>query len=64
MSTLVVSDLHLGARSGVDLLRREPVRARLLEEAGRADEVILLGDVVELREGPMPEALAVARGWF
>jgi predicted phosphodiesterase len=64
VSTLVVSDLHLGARSGVDLLRRAPVRARLLEEAERADEVILLGDVVELREGPMPEALAVARGWF
>jgi len=64
VSTLVVSDLHLGARSGIDLLRREPARARLLEEAAGADEVILLGDVVELREGPMPEALATARPWF
>jgi predicted phosphodiesterase len=64
VSTLVVSDLHLGARSGIDLLRRDPVRERLLEEAGRADEVVLLGDVVELREGPTPEALAVARPWF
>jgi predicted phosphodiesterase len=64
VSTLVVSDLHLGARSGIDLLRHEPARARLLEEAGRADEVILLGDVVELREGPLPEALAVAQPWF
>jgi predicted phosphodiesterase len=64
VSTLVVSDLHLGARSGIDLVRREPIRKRLLEEAGVADEVILLGDVVELREGPMPQALAVARPWF
>ncbi|MFL5819720.1 MAG: metallophosphoesterase [Solirubrobacteraceae bacterium] len=64
MITLVVSDLHLGARSGIDLLRGEPARGRLLEEAGRADEVILLGDVVELREGPMAEAMDIARPWF
>jgi predicted phosphodiesterase len=63
-ATLVVSDLHLGARSGIDLLRREDVRARLLEAARDADEVVLLGDVVELRDGPQAEALDAARGFF
>src|SRR4051812_49731916 len=58
--TLVVSDLHLGARTGVDLLRRPPVRARLLERLDGVDRLVLLGDTIELRHGPPREALAAA----
>ncbi len=64
MRTLIVSDLHLGSASGVDLLRRPEPRAALLEELRDADRVVLLGDVLELRHGPRREALAVARPFF
>jgi Calcineurin-like phosphoesterase superfamily domain len=56
----VVSDLHLGARSRNDLLRRPALRRRLLESLRVVDELVLLGDVVELREGPVEEALDAA----
>jgi hypothetical protein len=59
--TLVVSDLHLGARTGVDLLRRPAARAALLERLDGADRLVLLGDTLELRHGPVREALAAAR---
>ena len=61
MRTLVVSDLHLGARTGVDLLRRPAARAALLERLDGADRLVLLGDVLELRHGPLREAVAAAR---
>ena len=64
MRTLIVSDLHLGSASGVDLLRRPEPRAALLEELRDADRVVLLGDVLELRHGPRREALAAARPFF
>ncbi|HST32178.1 MAG TPA: metallophosphoesterase [Solirubrobacteraceae bacterium] len=64
MRTLVLSDLHLGSASRADLLRREELRAPLLELASQVDRVVLLGDVLELRHGPPREALAVARPFF
>ncbi len=64
MRTLVLSDLHLGSASRSDLLRREELRAPLLELASQVDRVVLLGDVLELRHGPPREALAVARPFF
>lgn len=64
MRTLVLSDLHLGSASHADLLRREELRAPLLELASQVDRVVLLGDVLELRHGPPREALAVARPFF
>ena len=51
MSTLVVSDLHLGMASRYDVLRRPEGLAALLEAVEGADRVVLLGDVVELLEG-------------
>jgi Calcineurin-like phosphoesterase len=60
VTTLVVSDLHLGVPSGGDVLRAEPLRARLLGRAAAADRIVLLGDIVELREGPPGPAMAVA----
>jgi predicted phosphodiesterase len=60
VTTAIVSDLHLGAASGRDLLRREPVLARLTNALRGVDELVLLGDVVELREIPLAEAMAIA----
>jgi hypothetical protein len=62
--TLIVSDLHLGGLSGVDLLRRPELRAALLEELDGIDRLVLLGDVLELRHGPPHDALLAARAFF
>jgi hypothetical protein len=64
MRTLIVSDLHLGGRSGADLLRDAELRRPLLRAAEHADRVVLLGDVLEFRHGPPREALAAARPFF
>lgn len=60
MRTLVVSDLHLGARTNIDLLRRAALREPLLRAVEGADRVVLLGDTLELRHGPAREALEAA----
>ena len=64
MRTVVVSDLHLGARSGADVLRRPELRAALVEALAGADRLILLGDALELRHGPVRAAMEVARPVF
>ena len=58
--TLVISDLHLGSRSGRDALERPEVLAKLLEETGRADRLVLLGDTVELLMGTPERSMARA----
>lgn len=61
MTTAIVSDLHLGLANGRDLLRlREPQKA-LAGALAEADELVLLGDVLELRERPLAKVLADAR---
>jgi predicted phosphodiesterase len=64
MRTLIVSDLHLGSVSGADVLRRPELRAALLDAVADVDRVVLLGDVLELRHGPLREAMAAARPVF
>lgn len=64
MRTAVISDLHLSLVSGGDVLRDPGVRGLLLERIGAADRVVLLGDVVELRERPLGAALELARPFF
>ena len=60
MRTLVVSDLHLGARLRRDVLRRrEPLQALLAALEG-VDRLVLLGDVVELLEHRPAQAMEVA----
>ena len=49
---------------GGDLLSRAEVRARLVEQLANADEVVLLGDAVELRDDSLPEALERAAPFF
>jgi UDP-2,3-diacylglucosamine pyrophosphatase LpxH len=58
--TLVVSDLHLGALRGRSVLARPPARARLAAAVADCDRLVLLGDVVEMRERPLRDALAGA----
>lgn len=64
MRTLVVSDLHLGTRKRVDMLRVPALRDSLLEQVATADRVVLLGDVLELRDGPLRETLPQAKPFF
>ena len=60
MRAAIVSDLHLGLASGRDLLRREPILQALAAAIEDADELVLLGDLVELRERPVAQVLADA----
>jgi predicted phosphodiesterase len=62
--TAVVSDFHLGTARGVDLVRHPEVRVRLLEALEGADRIVLLGDALELRELPVPQALEIAAPLF
>lgn len=64
MVTAVLSDLHLGTRSQADVLRRPALRRILFEALEAADEILLLGDVVELREQPLPDVLDIALPFF
>jgi hypothetical protein len=58
--TLVVSDLHLGARlQRAVLLRPEPLEA-LLDALEDVERLVLLGDVVELLEGRPAQAMEAA----
>lgn len=61
MRTAVVSDLHLGGLAGVDAAREGDGRAALLRGLADAERVVLLGDVVELRERPLAAALEFVR---
>ncbi|MBV8217204.1 MAG: metallophosphoesterase family protein [Solirubrobacterales bacterium] len=60
MRTLVISDLHLGANGAPDVLRRQPERAALVARLAEVDRLVLLGDTLELRHGPVRDALAHA----
>ena len=55
--TLVVSDLHLGTRAGVDVLARDRVRETLLSALEGVDRLILLGDTLELRQTTFREVI-------
>jgi hypothetical protein len=61
MKTAIISDLHLGAISGGDVLRDPEVRAVLAAELRGAERLVMLGDAIELRERPVGAALAQAR---
>jgi hypothetical protein len=61
VTTLVISDLHLGARIGVGVLHRPAALEVLVAELAGVDRLVLLGDTIELRQGPAADALAAAR---
>ena len=60
MRTLVLSDLHLGARLQRDVLRREVALDALLGAFDRVERLVLLGDVLELLEGRPRPVMEVA----
>ena len=60
MSTLVLSDLHLGSRLRHDVLAHPEPRRRLLEALEGIERLVLLGDVVELLEERPERAMGVA----
>jgi hypothetical protein len=62
--TAIVSDLHLGNAFGEDLLRDADLRRTLLEEIASAERLVLLGDILELRELPLPAVLDLAQPFF
>ncbi len=64
MRTAIVSDLHLGSAFGEDLLRDTTIRRVLLDEIASAERLVLLGDVLELRETPLATALESSRPFF
>ncbi|MDX6719784.1 MAG: hypothetical protein QOJ63_2038 [Solirubrobacteraceae bacterium] len=60
MRTLVISDLHLGVRTGADVLTRPQALDVLCSRLDGIDRLVLLGDTLELRHGPARDALAAA----
>jgi len=63
-TTAIISDLHLGAHSRSDVLRRGPIQERLIEGTADVDRIVLLGDTIELRDQPIGAALEGARPFF
>src|SRR6185503_14612273 len=59
MRSAVISDLHLGTRPRNDILRMPAMRERLFEATADVDRLVILGDLAELREAPVGQALAV-----
>jgi UDP-2,3-diacylglucosamine pyrophosphatase LpxH len=58
--TLIVSDLHLGARLQRAVLTRPGPLGALLDSLDGVERLVLLGDVVELAEGRPAEAMEAA----
>src|SRR3954466_12351756 len=64
MRTAIISDLHLGVASDEDVLRAPAIRRVLFDEIAAADRLVLLGDVVELRNLPVGPSLERSRPFF
>ncbi|HEV2874121.1 MAG TPA: metallophosphoesterase [Thermoleophilaceae bacterium] len=64
MRTALISDLHLGAVRGADVARRPDALERLAEAVAPADRIVLLGDLLEMRERPVANLLDVTRPFF
>ena len=64
MRTAIISDLHLGVASDEDVLRDPAIRRILFEEIASADRLVLLGDVIELRNLPLGPSLERSRPFF
>ncbi len=62
--TLVISDLHLGSLSGSGLLSRRELREVLFAALADVERLVLLGDVLELRHGPLRDAMSDAKPFF
>jgi hypothetical protein len=61
VTTVIVSDLHLGTLEGSDLARSPEVSEHLIEAVSDSEGLIVLGDLLELRELPVRAVLERAR---
>jgi hypothetical protein len=59
--TLVISDLHLGTGTRVDLLRRPELRSALVDALADVQRLVVLGDFLELRVIPVRDAAPLAK---
>jgi UDP-2,3-diacylglucosamine pyrophosphatase LpxH len=64
LATAILSDLHLGAAHGDDLLRYPYFCARLREQLDGIEHVVLLGDILDLRFQQLEEVLRTAGPFF
>jgi len=64
MRTAIVSDLHLGSATGEDVARDPAIRRVLFDEIAGADRLVLLGDVLELRDLPLARVLTAVQPFF
>jgi UDP-2,3-diacylglucosamine pyrophosphatase LpxH len=64
VKTAVVSDFHLGAVGGGDLAREPGVVGALVHALEGAERIVLLGDVLEMRERPLAQLLDVVKPFF
>jgi predicted phosphodiesterase len=64
VTTAIVSDLHLGESSLPEVARLPEPGGRLVEALTKADRMVLLGDVLELRQRPVAQVLELARPFF
>ena len=64
MTTAVLSDLHVGAVTKRSVATEPVSLAAMAERLRGVEHVVLLGDVFELRETPLPDALAASEPLF
>lgn len=64
MVTAIVSDLHLGALGESDVASAPDRRERLFEAVSGADRIVLLGDLLELRQRPLAQLLGLVQPFF
>jgi len=64
MRTALISDLHLGAVGRADVALRPDALERLAAALAPADRIVLLGDLLEMRERPVANLLEVTRPFF
>jgi hypothetical protein len=64
VSIAIVSDLHLGLLDRTDVVSIAAIRERLLAALAESDHVVLLGDVVEMRERRVADVLDLSRPLF
>jgi Calcineurin-like phosphoesterase superfamily domain len=64
MRTALISDLHLGAVGGADVARRPDALERLADALAPAERIVLLGDLLEMRERTVADLLEVTGPFF
>jgi len=64
MRALVISDTHLGAWTGEDLLAEDAYLQRLVPHLDEVDELIILGDLYDLLFGSVTDAFNAGSGLF